>query len=271
MTWSSKHISWLDKIEEDLKTSDGKVVEVFEFKHQEDSQILSEWALHFRNHYCPDTLIDALRGDRTRKDYLNEIKFPSQSKPGPSIRAGDFGEILVADYLQWKLNYEVPRLRWGSKSIRNESTKGCDVIGFQIYKEGKTSKEDLLAIYEAKTKFSKTTKNRLQDAINSSAKDNIRIVETLNYLKQRLIETNQNDQAKKIERFENPTDHPYKEVYGAALIVTNEHYESSDIISATTTGTPSHPRHENLALIVIKGNQMMNLVNELYRRAADEA
>ena len=40
---------------------------------------------------------------------------------------------------------------------------------------------------------------------------------------------------------------------------------------ASSTDASSHPHSGNLALIVIKGDQMMDLVHELYRRAADEA
>ena len=100
MPWTSKHTEWLVDTGERLKTADGKEVEVWKFQHQNDEDVLSAWAKHFRNHYCLDAEIDFLRGKRSCKDYLNNIKFPSStSKLGPSIRTGDFGEILVADYL----------------------------------------------------------------------------------------------------------------------------------------------------------------------------
>ncbi|MDX9784809.1 MAG: virulence associated protein, partial [Spirochaetia bacterium] len=38
-----------------------------------------------------------------------------------------------------------------------------------------------------------------------------------------------------------------------------------------STDASSHPHSGDLALVVIKGDQMMALVHELYRRAADEA
>jgi len=129
MPWTSKHTEWLVDTGERLKTADGKEVEVWEFQHHNDEDVLSAWAKHFRNHYCLDTEIDFLRGKQSRKDYLNSIKFPSStSKLGPSIRAGDFGEILVADYLQWRLGFWVPRVRWSSKVIRDEYPKGSVAV-----------------------------------------------------------------------------------------------------------------------------------------------
>lgn len=170
MPWASDHTKWFVDTGERLKTADGKEVEVWEFQHQDDEDVFSAWAKHFRNHYCLDTEIDFLRGKRSRRDYLNNIKFPCRtSKLGPGIRAGDFGEILVADYLQWLLGFWLPRVRWGSKVIRDESPKGSDVIGFRFHKKEGTSQKDVLIVFESKTKFSGSGKNRLQDAIHTKS------------------------------------------------------------------------------------------------------
>ena len=280
--WTNKHIKWLVDTGQRLKTSDGKDVAVWEFRHQTDDAVLSAWAKHFRNHYCLDLEIDFMRGKLSRNEYLNTIKFPSEtSKLGPGIRAGDFGEILIADYLHWVLDYWVPRVRWGSKMVRDESPKGSDVIGFKFHKRKETSNKDVLAIFESKTKLSKGSgKSRLQDAINDSAKDHIRIDESLNYIKQKLFERKEIEQAKSIERFQSPVDLPYQESYGAAAIITEEHYEANEITSADTGRVPKskkskdvvpHPNRDKLILLLIKGADMMTLVHELYRRAADEA
>lgn len=265
-----------------MKTADGKDVEVWEFCHVQDDTVLSAWAKHFRNHYCPDTDIDFLCGKRTRSDYLTDIKFPSKTtKFGLGIRAGDFGEILVSDYLQWLLGYWVPRVRWSSKVVRDESPKGSDVIGFRFNKkDGKASTKDVLFVFESKTKFSSSKINRLQNAINDSAKDHIRIDESLNFIKQKLFEKREIEQAKKIERFQSPVDMPYKETYGAAAIISDECFDSDELASADCRKIPKsakskeffpHPNGDSLVLLVIKGPGMMDLVHELYRRAADEA
>ena len=157
MSWNSNHLRWLTNTGKRIITADGKTIEVWEFKHKNDEDILSAWATHFRNHYCLDSEIDSLRNGTgySRAEYLKKIKFPdATTAPGPSIRAGDFAEILVADYLRYILGYWVPRTRYVDKTIRNESTKGCDTIGLKIIKDGKMSENDVLAIYESKTQFS---------------------------------------------------------------------------------------------------------------------
>ena len=267
-----EHTKWFDDTGERLNTADGKEVVVWNFSHVEDDVVLSAWAKHFRNHYCLDSQIDYLRRGYkcSRSEYLDKIKFPDQhDAPGPSIRAGDFGEVLVADFLEYLIGYWVPRTRYGDKYIRNESSKGSDIIGFYIVKDGKYSLKDELVIFEVKTQFSgKKAKARLQDAVDGSAKDISRKAESLNAIKQRLFDLNELNNAEIIERFQNEVDHPYTEIYGAVALFENPLFDRQ-LTSATNTS--SHPHSGDLVLVVIKGDRMMELVNNLYRRAADEA
>ena len=265
-------LDWLVDTGERLQTTDGRIVEVWKLRYENDQEVLSSWAAHFRNHYCLDTEIDYYRRgyNCSRSEYLNKIKFPDESNaPGPSIRAGDFGEMLVADYLQYILGYWVPRTRYGDKTTRNESTKGCDIIGFRILDYGSCSKEDVLAIFEAKTQFSgSNARPRLQHAVEGSAKDLVRVAESLNAIKQRLFEKRLLQDAEKVERFQNLEDRPYREVFGAAALFSTPIFSADSISSTDAT---CHPQAEKLMLLVIHGDAMMDLVHELYRRAADEA
>jgi hypothetical protein len=283
---TSAHVDWFKNTGQTLKTNDGKDVEVWEFQHQPDNKVLSAWAKHFRNHYCLDNEIDVRRGKRTRQDFLNVMKFPSEtSNLGPPIRAGDFGEILVADFLEWILGFTVPRIRWSDKVIQDESPKGSDVIGFKLYDNEEFSPEDILLVIETKTKFSKTKNNRLQDAINYSVKNSVRLGESLNFIRQQFINKNRNEQIPLVDRFQSPADIPYHQRYGAAAFISDEYYTDDEITLADCTKIPKlidkktkeiieyipHPYKNQLILFVFKGNAMMSLVHELYRRAADEA
>jgi len=105
---SPPHISWFVDTGEVLQTDDGSEVKVLEFQHQEDAHMLRAWALHFRKHYCLDEEIDELREGTglTRAQYLLANIFPHKTEGfGPSVRSGDFAEILVADYLQFGVRY----------------------------------------------------------------------------------------------------------------------------------------------------------------------
>ncbi|GMO32413.1 MAG: hypothetical protein Ta2B_13300 [Termitinemataceae bacterium] len=266
------HINWLIDKGERSHTADGKEILILEFQHKKDNSILSAWATHFRNHYCLDSEIDLLIGgtDKTKRQYLIDTKFPDETiKPGPSIRSGDFAEILVSDYIEYLLNYDVPRTRYIAKTIRNESTKGSDVIGFKIISPMKPSLNDEMIIFEVKATLSnKGAKNRLQNAVNDSKKDEVRQGESLNAIKNRYITAHQLDSAKKIARFQDKVGNPYIEKSGAAAVLEKIVFNNSDF---STTDISGHYNKENLFLIIITGEQMMNLVHALYRRAADEA
>jgi hypothetical protein len=273
---SLAHIKFLKKTPISLQTSDGKTVEVWELRHTQCQTTLSSWAKHFREHYCLDSQIDILRSGtgKSRKEYLESIKFPdAATKPGPSIRSGDFGEILVADFLEFIENYKVPSrtTRYSNKTNRNESTKGSDVIAFRFVDSHNPNPNDELAIFEVKAKFSgniNSATGRLQKAIDHSAGDRLRIAVSLDAIKQRFIDKNDGVNAKTVERFQNEADNPYKTINGAVALVCDSNY-STDI--AATSNTNNHPNKSNLRLIIIKGADMMKLVHELYRRAADEA
>lgn len=267
-----EHINWLRDIKKTLKTADEKDIKVFQFNHQQDERVLTAWAAHLRNQYCIDDEIDQLRKGTgySRAEYLMNIKFPDErTAPGPSIRSGDFGEILVADYLQYILKYWVPRTRYCDKVNRNESTKGCDIIGFKFFSDRRSSPRDTLAIYEAKAKFTgNAPQNRLQDAVQDPMKDVRRKPESLNFIKQKLVQKGYEEDSLRVERFQDPEDNPYLEVPGAVALFSTSCFDS-DCVSKTDASR--HPANDELVLMVIHGADMMTLVHSLYRRAADEA
>lgn len=157
MPWTSQHLDWLVDTGETLTTTDGKAVKIYKLSPQNNDEIFASWAKHFRNHYCLDIEIDALRAGTglSRADYLLKYAFPGKSAPpGPSIRAGDFAEILLADYLEFLCQFWVPRFRYDEKDIRDESTKGADVIGFKFISSDETA-GDILSTFEAKATYVK--------------------------------------------------------------------------------------------------------------------
>ena len=124
--------------------------------------------------------------------------------------------------------------RYGNKTIRDESTKGADLLAFKIVNSSQ-SINDVLTMFEVKAQFSGTkAKPRLQNAIDDSIKDEIRKAESLNAMKQRLFDKNNLEEAKKIARFQNPVDKPYTEKYGAAALFCSSVYNEEEIIKTST-------------------------------------
>jgi hypothetical protein len=276
MPWTDAHIrNWLKQSAVTLTSADGLPIEVWTYSHQNDDEILSEWARHIRNHYCYDTEIDRDRKGTglSRQQFLEQLKFPDKAlAPGPSVRAGDIGEMLVCDYLEYILNFWVPRTRFRDRPVRNQSTQGSDVLGFKVFSATPNDPRDTLAIYEAKASLSEPgNKTILQDAIDHSQKDIIRKSEALAAIKTKLFRDGaavDGPDILRVERFQSPADRPYKEIFGAAAIFHAKVYCPTTVASASAA---AHPRRNDLKLIVINGDEMMALVHSLYRRAADEA
>lgn len=270
MSLLAPHLAWLEQT--DTYTSAcGLPIPAFTLNHAAmNESVMSAWAKHFRNHYCRDDQLESLKNPRlSNSEYLITEKFPHETTaPGPSVRAGDFAEILVADYLQYIKNYYIPRTRYDRKGSANESSKGSDILAFKKAR-GVISENDELLVYEIKAKASENSKtNVLQDAIDHSIKDEIRVAESLSTMKQRLHDRNDSEGVDLINRFQREPDLPCIRRYGAGAVCTSSSIHA-DIVSCSTSA--NHPHADKLELIVISGSQLMSLIHALYRRAADEA
>ena len=247
-----------------ITTDNGDTVEVFELKADIDESSLEEWAVHFRQNYCSDDILEILIDGTglTKEEYLSSIIFPdAKTAPGPSTRSGDFSEILISDYLQFRLGYAVPRERYQYKFNPNTSTQGTDVIAYRIIETGGNPNDELI-IFEVKSQSKKKNgQNRLQDAIDDSGKDMIRIGNTLNALKRIYIQQGMTDKAMQIQRFQNKPDKPYVEKYGAAAVQDSQAFSEEQIKAVDLKGTTKW-------LIVIKRDDLMKLVDSLYERSA---
>jgi hypothetical protein len=270
------HLNWLEDTGKTLTTQDGIPIKVFKLNHTNNEFILNNWAKHFRNHYCLDEDIDILREGtgKSRAEYLNDLVFPdTTTHSGPATRSGDFGEILVSDYVEYMLGYWVPRTRFSERQNRSNPTQGVDVLGLKMLDPYNKSSSDELLIYEVKGKLTSNAKDeskkRLEIAIKDSAKDfNVRKAESLNALKRYYHVRRERDKMNIIQRFQNPVDNPYKELSGASAILLTNAIDDSLISQIDAS---QHPNKDNLQLIIISGENLMDLVHNLYERGANEA
>ena len=267
------HLACLKKHKNPLTLTEGQKVDLWTLTIPAEEDLLSKWATSVREHYCLDSEIDGLRKGTglSRKDYLLDLIFPDKSKkPGPSIRAGDFAEILIADYLEFLIGYWVPRDKYKEKAIRDESIKGVDVLGFLMPNPKAPSPDDTLITFEVKAQFTKGKyEGRLQDAIDGSSKDILRRAFTLNATKRRLLKSGDNEQALIVERFQNKSDRSYVYRSGAAAVLSDSAFDEDEIVKSTKVS--EHDNKGSLDLLVMSGTDLMSLVHALYERAANEA
>lgn len=263
-----EYLKWLKK-EKRINISTGEPVDIYVLELINDPVVIKEWADHFRNNYCKDTMIDIYRDSTglSRKEYLIKYKFPDKSFGfGPGTRSGDFAELLISDYLEYTKGYYVPKDRYNSKFNRNTSSQGTDVIGLKLFDDKKTPNDEMI-VFEVKSKATKTiSDNRLQDAINDSYKDYIRKGETLNAINQRAIDCGNMEKSSLVSRFMNEIDRPYKMTYGVAAVYDELAYSESVCMSSSTIVGKAITVSK---LIVVKREDLMKLITEIYEKAAD--
>jgi len=205
----------------------------------------------------------------SRAEYLTQLVFPSDSSPpGPAVRSGDFSELLISDYVEHLLGFWVPREKYSEKANPNESVKGVDVLGFKVTNALTPLATDTLLVFEIKANLVGKYDGQLQKAIDDSSKDFLRSAYTLNAMKRRLLRAKEKDRALVVQRFQNITDRPYVLRSGAVAVLSGKAYDAVELEKSSALG---HNNAANLELIVIRGDDMMNLVHALYQRAADEA
>lgn len=266
------HLQSFKRSGETVKTADGLVCEVWELSISATDPGLSEWAKSFRQSYCLDSEIDLLREGTgfTRGEFLNNLVFPDKTTaPGPAVRAGDFAELLISDYVEHLLGYWVPRGKYAEKASRDESVKGVDILGFKLNNPLNPLPQDEMLAFEVKAQLSGGKyKDRLQTAVDDSGKDYLRSAVTLAALKRRLYIAGRAEEVKVVQRFQNAVDSPYVFVSGAAAILSDKAFDCEGLAS---TKTAAHNNAARLILIAVAGKDLMSLAHALYQRAADEA
>lgn len=255
--------------EENIVTAQDKEITVLHVNIADDEEILNQWAEYLRDNYCSLADLDMQRNGFgiSRKDFLLNMKFPDPTdRLGPSTMSGDFSEILIASYIEYVLNYVVPKVRYKQKFNRNTSTQGSDLIGYKLNTVGQTNKKDEMIVIEVKARNSESAPdNVLQNAVNHSAKDLTRIGESLNASYQMLNYYGNSDQANLVKRFQNSVDRPYKRIFAAAAVCSDKAF-SRDLLKTVDIST--HP-DKDVQLIAVHSPKFLEFIKQMYVRAAN--
>jgi len=260
--------------DKELKTSSGKNIEVYKLDTETlNDECLNEWALGLRNNYVEEQLIDSLISGTglTKKQYLETHIFPNpNNSTGAATMSGEFGEILVYDFINYVLEYYVTRTRYLEKINPNMPQSGTDVIGYMIDDIDYPSIKDKLLVAEVKTRSSIKGKrmsiedNFLKSAILDSNKDKIRLGESLNAEKRRLLIYNRNQEAKIVERFQNKTDNPFN-LHFFAVAVIDSFFYSDEFILSVLNNLENEISNKNI--LIIHSVELKNFLRDLYKRA----
>ena len=257
-----------------IPSSSGEGIQVYKLNSELlDDSSLNNWALGLRDNYVEEILLESLvQGTGlTQKEFLEKNIFPNhQNKLGASTMSGEFGEILVYDYINFVLKYYITRTRYLEKVNPDMPVSGSDVIGYKVKNINKPSESDHLIVAEVKTRSSKVGNKKrscektVKDAIEHSIKDRVRIGESLNAEKRRLLNRSRKDEAKIVERFQNKTDNPFTLDFFAVAVLDNELYSDQVVLDVVNS------QHENIKstnILIIHSKELKLFLRDLYRRA----
>lgn len=243
-----------------ISTSDGNLVDVVEFDVANSEPLTPEWASHLREHYCLETELEGARSGtgKSRAEFIKEMILPTL----PQVISSEFAEILVADFIEFLLGYQVPRVRYLLKMSPNALVQGVDIVCFK--RNPNDSKLDELLTCEVKAALvasnPETLKNAISDAVN---KDPFRVIDTMVALKRRYAIMGNIGGAQSVERFQNKTERPYVYVIAAAAVHSDATWD--DTIASNLSCEILMQRR--FKLLVIKGPDMMGLAYKLYEAA----
>ena len=255
-------------------SSRGEEIQVYKFNTELlDDNSLNNWALGLRYNYIEKDLLElAISGTGlTKKEYLEKMIFPNpEVSQGAATMSGEFGELLVYDYINYVLEYYVPRVRYFNKVNPDMPVPGSDVIGYKMENYNKGSKNDKLLVAEVKTRSTisgnKTTAitETITKAIQGASKDRVRVGESLNAEKSKLLTIGRFREAKIVERFQNKTDNPYNLDFFAVAVMDNELYSEQLILDVINN------QNENIKftnILIIHSKELKSFLRDLYKRA----
>lgn len=262
-------------LQKTLLTNSGEQINIYKFAHELlDVVYINKWAKSLRNNYIEESkLLELIEGTGlSKKKYLENYVFPDPSNSlGAATMTGEFGELLIYDYIQFVKKYYVARTRYfKQEGNRNAPVKGCDVIGYKVKDVNKPLRSDLLFVAEVKTRSSTNgNKNQLcaktlESAIKDSGKDRLRLGESLNAEKFRLLNQARNDEAKIVQRFQNKTDRPYTENYFAVAVFDNELMIEKSILNIANKYVKEL---KTTNILIIYSKELKKFIRELYERA----
>ena len=275
---------WLMK--EEVSFEDGEPIICFKITPTTDDEVRDEWSQHIRRHYISDERLNESCEElcMTQSDYLKEYSIPQESETplGPIAISADITEILISDILQFIDGYTVPRVKQKNRSHKNMLEHGSDVIGYKFARKGVSSNNDKLVVAEVKASLSADSWDTIGKAIKDSHKDEQRYAHTLNYYRQKLKDSGNEEIASQVKRFQRKTELPYiKEFIPAAVICRAEidgNSEGKKIVPLNSENIEVLKKDGTIEIIKLKrgtkvclvhGAELMVLAHDIYRRICE--
>jgi len=220
---------------------------IYRLNALEVEEFLDSITVDFRGCYIIDDELNknAKKIGLSNGDFLKQCVLPDVG----NIKSGDFGEMLSCFFIEEHYANKgfllfCPR-KWLWKEDRNKASPYTDVVGFYSGDTMNPSENDFVVSVESKMEATKTSRNRIQEAIDGANIDRIsRLAKTLKWLHEKYERSGNKEKMEFIERYLEPVEKKtYKKIYKAFAILDKkfEEYQFSLPIKGS----------DNISIIII--------------------
>jgi len=196
---------------------------IYRLKDKEWDVFVNKLTDDFRLCYISDNKLTdrASKASLTESEFLEKYVVPN----APTIKSGDFGELL--SFFTVRENFEKKGIilfgptKWRWKDNKDKPAPGVDSVLFHIVNPKKFTDKDLLVTIESKMKAVKSSKHRIQKAIDDATRDKLsRLSKTLNWLEEKYAKQGKEEARKMVQRFNDPaTNGNFQKQYKAVAIL----------------------------------------------------
>lgn len=254
-----KYINWLIKNDGEFKLKTNESVNVYSINHEHDEEILDEWGKHISQHYISNDQAEQRASQLKIPKYDYMFKF-WLDLAGKDI-SGNFAEIVFSDYLEYVLNFEVPRYKLFNNYPGNPQ-QGIDLVGFKFFNNDKTySPNDAVNFMEVKAALSRTDYKTITNSIDDiNKRTDVHYALILENAHEKLRSFGCFDEVALIERFQDSEKQCVKIKSSGALTISSANFENDFLGLSVTNG-------KNVTIHLIHGIDLLDLAKDLYRRA----
>lgn len=235
---------------------------LFEIDSGHAAAFADRLGLPVRRCYISDATLQARVLDTSRPERtIVGSKLPDRG----STMAGDFGEILTALFLAAREHPGVvldPK-KWRLKQDRTKPAPYSDVLQMILPRWPLASTDDRIICAEVKTKSTSGASTPIASAVTDSEKDSSRrLVKTLNWLKERAIDTGLSTVSiEQLDRFIHAVDYPEATHEFRAVAVICASLVADELVDVTA------PPPDERALIVISVPDLKENYERVYNAA----
>lgn len=180
------------------------------------------------------------------------------------IRSGDFGEILCRQYLsETNGNPKFPVYRWRTRSTKNDTVRGTDLIGY-LMPGPDPDDDDILYLCEVKTRASTVKPEIVQDAYKGAEKDFAsRAANSLYFCQARLVQDGLAEEAQRLARYTNPHRRPFKKKL-VAVVVHADALWKDDFLQVLPE---RHGLNADVEVLVFRVENLAEWIDQVYAAA----